>query len=86
MKQAQSVTYDKQADALYIGLRKGRPAKARTYTDDVILHLDGTGHPLGVEVLDLTRMQSSMVRSSDTMALSMISMASSVTRPLTQVS
>ncbi len=54
MKQAQSITYDKQADALYIQLREGRPAKAHTYTDDVILHLDGTGHPLGVEVLDLT--------------------------------
>lgn len=53
MRQARSITYDKQADALYVKLREGQPAHAINYTDDVILHLDNTDTPLGIEVLYL---------------------------------
>ena len=49
-----NITYDKQADALYLRLREGKAARQRIYTDDVIVDLDDAGNPLGIEVLDLT--------------------------------
>ncbi len=49
-----NITYDKQADALYLRLREGKVAHQRVYTDDVIVDLDNAGNPLGIEVLDLT--------------------------------
>lgn len=49
-----NITYDKQADALYLRLRDGKAARQRIYTDDVIVDLDDAGNPLGIEVLDLT--------------------------------
>lgn len=49
-----NITYDKQADALYLRLREGKPVRQRIYTEDVIVDLDDAGDPLGIEVLDLT--------------------------------
>lgn len=44
--------YDGFADALYIHVAVGRPAKQETITESVIVDLDHRGQVLGVEILD----------------------------------
>ena len=46
------ITYDKDADALYIEFRKGAFAKNRKIDDLTIIDLDSRGNMLGIEILD----------------------------------
>ncbi|MBI1969856.1 DUF2283 domain-containing protein [Candidatus Woesearchaeota archaeon] len=45
------ITYDKEADAVYIEFRKGEFAKNRKIDDLTILDLDKNGNILGIELL-----------------------------------
>lgn len=49
------ITYDKDVDAAYIELRKGRFAKNKKVNDLTILDLDKKGKILGIEVLDFKK-------------------------------
>lgn len=49
------ITYDKDADAMYIELRKGEFAKNRKVDDFTILDLDEKGNVLGIELLDVSK-------------------------------
>ena len=59
------ITYDSEADALYIELRKARPVVGRDIEDGVAVDLDDNGHVIGFEILDaskrLTKEELSMV-------------------------
>ena len=43
--------YDSEADALYVRLRDGRVARCVELGDCVVVDLDGSGRPLGVEII-----------------------------------
>jgi len=45
------ITYDPEADALYIELRQAMPADSRDIEDGVTADLDPDGHVIGIEVL-----------------------------------
>ena len=45
------VTYDKEADAMYIRVKKGKVHRTKEVTDTCILDLDKKGTLLGVELL-----------------------------------
>lgn len=45
------ITYDKDADAVYIEFRKGEFSKNRKMDDFTILDLDAEGNILGIELL-----------------------------------
>ena len=45
------ITYDKDADAVYIEFRKGEFAKNKKMDDFTILDLDAEGKILGIELL-----------------------------------
>jgi uncharacterized protein YuzE len=45
------ITYDPEADALYIELRHATPADSRDIEEDVTADLDGDGHVIGIEIL-----------------------------------
>ena len=45
------ITYDKDADALYIKLRDGEFARNRKLDDNTILDIDKDGNVLGIELL-----------------------------------
>lgn len=45
------ITYDKNTDAMYIHLNKGRYAKSKKVTDDILVDVNKTGKVLGVEIL-----------------------------------
>ena len=45
------LTYDKDADALYIELKKGQFSKNKKVDDLTILDLDADGNILGIEIL-----------------------------------
>lgn len=47
------ITYDREADALYIELRQAEPADSFDIEDGVTADVDGQGHILGFEVLDV---------------------------------
>lgn len=47
------ITYDPEADALYIELRSGAPADSIDLEDGVTADLDADGHVIGLEVLDV---------------------------------
>ena len=50
------ITYDKQADAMYIYFQKGKkPARTVELADLLIADLDKSGHIVGVEILDASR-------------------------------
>ena len=49
------IQYDKEADALYIELKKGEFAKNRKVDDLTILDFDDKGHLLGIELLDVSK-------------------------------
>ncbi len=46
------ITYDPEADALYIELRRAVPADNIDLEDGVTADLDADGHVIGFEVLD----------------------------------
>ena len=45
------ITYDPEADALYIELRQAMPADSRDIEEGVTANLDPDGHVIGIEVL-----------------------------------
>jgi uncharacterized protein YuzE len=49
------ITYDKEADALYIEFRKGKFAKNKKIDDFTIFDLDADGNLLGIELLDASK-------------------------------
>jgi len=46
------LTYDKEADAVYIELKEGSFATNKQVADNTILDLDTKGNVLGIELLD----------------------------------
>ncbi len=46
------LTYDPEADALYIELKPDKPADSRDIEEGVTVDLDGAGHIIGIEILD----------------------------------
>lgn len=48
--------YSKEADILMIKLRDGVPADSVDLKEGVILHLDGKGLPLEIELLDASKL------------------------------
>lgn len=49
------INYDKEADAMYIELRKGEFAKNKKIDDFTILDLDKQGNVLGIELLEVSK-------------------------------
>ena len=49
------ITYDKEADAMYIELRKGTFSKNKKVDDLTILDLDKQGNLLGIELLKASK-------------------------------
>jgi uncharacterized protein YuzE len=45
------ITYDPEADALYIELRHATPIDSRDIEEGVTADLDADGHVLGIEIL-----------------------------------
>ena len=45
------ITYDPEADALYIELRRSVPADSRDLEEGVTADLDADGHLIGIEIL-----------------------------------
>lgn len=52
------ITYDKEANALYIELKQGKFDKNRKIDDFTILDLDKDGNILGIELLDVNKRMS----------------------------
>ena len=50
------IKYSKEADILLIELRDGTPVDSIDLKEGVILHLDGEGLPLEIEVLDASKL------------------------------
>jgi uncharacterized protein YuzE len=46
------ITYDNEADALYIKLREAENHDSFDIEEGVIVDLDGDGHIIGLEILD----------------------------------
>jgi uncharacterized protein YuzE len=49
------ITYDPDADALYVALREVRPADSTDVEEGVTADLDDEGHIIGLEVLDASK-------------------------------
>jgi uncharacterized protein YuzE len=49
------ITYDPEADALYIGIREAQPADSVDIEEGVTADLDSDGHLIGLEVLDASK-------------------------------
>ncbi len=50
------ISYDEEADALYIKFGKGSFSKNKKVDDNTILDLDDEGKIIGVEILDASKM------------------------------
>ena len=48
------ISYDKQADAMYIEFRKGEFSKNKKVDDFTIIDLDKEGNLLGIELLEVS--------------------------------
>lgn len=48
------ISYDKDADAMYIKLANGEFGKNREIHEGIILDLDSNGRLLGIEILDVS--------------------------------
>lgn len=46
------ITYDQEADVLYIQLREAAPADSMDLEEGITADLDAEGHVIGLEVLD----------------------------------
>ncbi len=49
------ISYDKEADAVYIEFRKGTFASNKKIDDFTIIDLDSDGNILGIEILDASK-------------------------------
>ncbi|MEK6847367.1 MAG: DUF2283 domain-containing protein [Nanoarchaeota archaeon] len=49
------ITYDKEADAMYIEFRSGEFAKNKKIDDFTIIDLDKDGNILGIELLEVSK-------------------------------
>ena len=49
------ITYDKEADAIYIKFKEGKFAKNKKVDDFTILDLDNEDTILGIELLDVSK-------------------------------
>ena len=49
------ITYDKEADAMYIKFREGKFSKNKKIDDFTIIDLDESENILGIELLDVSR-------------------------------
>jgi len=52
------VTYDKEADAMYIYLEKIKPSGAKgtvRLNDDILVDLDAKNKMIGIEILDVSK-------------------------------
>ncbi len=49
------ISYDKEADAMYIEFRKGDFAKNKKIDDFTIIDLDKKGNILGIELLNVSK-------------------------------
>lgn len=49
------ITYDKEADAMYIEFQKGKFAKNKKIDEETIIDLDKDGNLLGIELLDVSK-------------------------------
>ena len=49
------ITYDKEADAMYIEFAEGKFAKNKKIDDLTIIDLDKDGNLLGIEILDVSK-------------------------------
>lgn len=49
------ISYDKQADAMYIEFRKGKFAKNKKVDDFTIIDLDKDENILGIEILEASK-------------------------------
>jgi uncharacterized protein YuzE len=49
------ISYDKQADAMYIEFRKGEFSSNKKIDDFTIIDLDESGNILGIELLDVSK-------------------------------
>ncbi len=49
------ITYDKEADAIYIEFQDGEFAKNKTIDDFTIIDLDKNGNILGIELLEVSK-------------------------------
>ena len=49
------ITYDKEADAMYIEFRKGKFSKNKKIDDFTIIDLDEKENILGIEFLDVSK-------------------------------
>jgi len=52
------ITYDKQADAMYIYFRKGEVSKTAKVSGNVLIDLDMAGNALGMELLGVSKQMS----------------------------
>ncbi|MBI5193622.1 MAG: DUF2283 domain-containing protein [Nitrospirae bacterium] len=50
------IKYSKEADILLIELRDGTPVDSIDIKEGIILHLDGEGVPLEIEILDASKL------------------------------
>lgn len=50
------IKYSQEADILLIELRDGNPADSIDLKEGIILHLDGQGLPLEIEILDASKL------------------------------
>lgn len=49
------ITFDKQADAIYIYLKKKKVFETKEITDDTIADLDKDGNVIGIEILSASK-------------------------------
>ena len=49
------MTYDPQADAVYITLGRGKIASTAEISDNIIADYDGEGRVIGIEILTATK-------------------------------
>ncbi len=50
-----NITYDREADAMYIEFRAGEFAKNKKIDDVTIIDLDEEGNVLGIELLEVSK-------------------------------
>jgi uncharacterized protein YuzE len=49
------ITYDPEADALYVGIREVQPTGSVDIEEGVTADLDSEGHIIGLEILDASK-------------------------------
>jgi len=49
------ITFDKEADAVYIEFRNGNFASNKKIDEDIIIDFDGDGNILGIEIINASK-------------------------------